>query len=128
MSGERMAPRLQRAIGFVASVGSAGAVLVLVAARPPLGPAAANRWGAEAPADTALLGAATLAAWLCLGWVVTSGLLMTLSALPGVGGRIAEAVATVLVPVGVRRTIEAALGLTVVTMPVIGPVIGPVVG
>ena len=116
-------PQAARAVPVVASVGGAAALLLLAAPRPPLSPVPLVSWLADASPDAALVNLATLAAWLCLGWLTAGATVTALAAVPGLSGRIASRLATALIPIGLRRMMEAALGITVVTAPAIG--LGP---
>jgi hypothetical protein len=73
------------------------------------------RWLSSAPVDETIAVLAALAAQLCLLYLAVTGLLVGLARLPGVTGRLCDALADLITPALLRRALEAGLGLTVAT-------------
>ncbi|MFL6240059.1 MAG: LysM peptidoglycan-binding domain-containing protein [Actinomycetes bacterium] len=114
------------AFAVVAVLAGLGGALVLAGAEPPVPPSAFVRSLRAAGPDAAVVQAATLGAWACLGWVALISALVTVSRLPGLSGRVATALVRRAAPAALRRALEAALGITVLAMPC-GPALsGPV--
>src|SRR2546429_5856225 len=107
-------------------VGAAAALTLLVAApHPPMAPRELPHWLATASADEALAGAAALAAWACIGVLVVAAALVSLSRLPGLTGVLVGRLTACVVPVTLRRTLEAGLGISIAATPVVAPVAVP---
>src|SRR5204862_3243167 len=96
----------------------AGVALLLAAPRPPMS-AAVFTWCTEGSGDLAIVRLATIAAWACLAWVTVAAFLTVLTAVPGMAGLVGDCVARALVPIAMRRALEAALGITVAAFPVL---------
>jgi nucleoid-associated protein YgaU len=112
-----------RAAGLLRAVGGTASVTVLLVAapRPPRSPAALPGWLAAAPPDAAVVDLATVTAWGCVGWLTFAAIACVLGTVPGLAGRVGAAVARCVAPIAMRRAIEAALGLSVVALPVAAP-------
>jgi LysM repeat protein len=91
-------------------------------APPPPASGALRGWLLDAPPDLAISRLAAAAAWLCLCWVALALVLAVLAGLPGVVGRASRALSCRVVPRGLRLGLEAALGVSIATAPVVAPV------
>ncbi len=69
-------------------------------------------WAVAVGPDQAALTVAGLLCWLVLGWLAAGLALMTAAGVPGLTGRVAEAVACRLLPGSVRRIAAGVLGLS----------------
>jgi hypothetical protein len=98
-----------------ASAGVAASLTALLLAAPPPRVALASLAGAGSSADPTgpLVAAIALLAWAGTGWLALTVAVVLLSRVPGLVGRAGRAVAGRVAPAAVRRTVEAALGLTV---------------
>ncbi len=98
-----------RAAAVVAGLGA----LLLTAPSP--GVAVALVAGAATSTDPTgpLVAAVALLAWVVTAWLTLTGVLVLLSRLPGLVGRLGRALVAHVAPVAVRRAVETALGLTV---------------
>lgn len=96
-------------------LGAAVAALLLLLAAPSPGSAVrALRAAADATDPTGpLVALVALLAWVLAGWLLLTALLTTGAHLPGLVGRLLDAVARRVAPAAVRRAVEVALGLTV---------------
>src|SRR4051794_28000356 len=99
--------------------GLIGAATVLALAAPPMTMLAhpSATVGSASTPDAALGALAGAAAWLVVCWLAVALMLATLAHVPGTLGSVAGAISRCITPRVVRRAIEAALGLTVATLP-----------
>ena len=72
-------------------------------------------WGGISGADTAVLTVAVAACWLLLGWLILGLAIGVAGELPGVAGRSAQALATVVLPRAIRQAVALTLGVGIVT-------------
>ena len=97
------------------ALGVALALAALLATAPSPSAAVSLVGAAESSADPTgpLVAVLALLAWACAGWLACTVVLVALSRLQGLPGRSARALARLVAPAAVRRTVEVALGLTV---------------
>lgn len=81
---------------------------------PHTGPALVD-WLTRTPVGQSIATLAGLAAELCLLWLCLGAALVCLGRLPGLVGRLSDAIAARVTPLVVRRAVEAALGAVVAT-------------
>ena len=110
-------PDRRQACGSVLLTSLAGAAL-LTLAPPPIAAWELLRHPGGATEPTApLLGLVVLAAWALTAQLLIGAVLAAAGHLPGLLGRLCEAVAARLVPVAVRRTVSVALGAGLILGP-----------
>lgn len=78
-------------------------------------------WAATAGFEDALVQAAGLAAWACLLWLTGGIGLLLVARVPGAVGRLGDRLAVALLPLALRRAVEATLGVALVAGTVSGP-------
>lgn len=105
---------------------AAGAAATLIVSGAPLTllrhPGAAWR---DASTDTAVASLAAVVAWVGVCWLAVGVLLSVAATLPGACGRASARMYSAVTPAVVRRTVEALVGLTVASVPVVTPWVGP---
>lgn len=107
----------------LALLGGATVGLLWAGPRPgdlPHGRDELTDWLATRSIDATVTTLAALAAEACLLYLALSGLLVALTRLPGLCGRLSGALADRFVPALIRRAMETALGITVATASVTG--------
>jgi nucleoid-associated protein YgaU len=74
-----------------------------------------------ASVDAVVPSAAAALGWVCVCWLAACVVLSAAACLPGVCGRISARIGAAITPAVVCRTVEAAVGLTVASVPVVTP-------
>ncbi len=107
-------------------------LLILVLVRTGPGAAVAHdalvdpgRWFVQVSPDAAVVTVLGVLGWFALLWIAVGLLLVSVATTPGAAGRLADALATQVVPTALRRAATLALGLSVGTAAVAGTVAGP---
>ena len=107
-------------------------LLILVLVRTGPGAAVAHdalldpgRWFVQVSPDAAVVTVLGVLCWFALLWIAVGLLLVSVATTPGAAGRLADALATQVVPTALRRAATLALGLSVGTAAVAGTVAGP---
>ncbi len=97
-------------------------LLILVLVRTGPGAAVAHdalldpgRWFVQVSPDAAVVTVLGVLCWFALLWIAVGLLLVSVATTPGAAGRLADALATQVVPTALRRAATLALGLSVGT-------------
>lgn len=97
-------------------LGGAGVSLLALAPSPAATRATLDHLAAgSTSAESGLVALLGMVGWLCLLWLVSGAVLSVAGALPGAVGRLAARAARRVAPAVVRRAVEAAMGVSLVT-------------